>query len=86
MIAKDAELFEERAAIAEFDGGLSREDAEKQAAAEVEKHRHECEVRWVIGLETLEARRKYMVDVENVRGKVAADRLRDDVRAAWVKK
>lgn len=33
------EVFEERSAIAEFDGGLSRDEAEKMAAA-VDKIRH----------------------------------------------
>lgn len=33
------EMFEERAAIREFDGGMTREEAEKQAAEDVEKLR-----------------------------------------------
>ena len=32
MVPPDIEQFEERAAIAEFDGGLSREEAEDVAA------------------------------------------------------
>ena len=36
------EFFEERAAIAEFDGGLSREEAEKEAREATERHRREC--------------------------------------------
>lgn len=82
----DGEFFEERAAIREYDGGMSRSDAERHAARDVEKYRHECEVRWVVGLATLEARRTYLSDVEKVRGKAAADRLRDDVRIAWEKR
>lgn len=31
------ELFEERAAVAEFDGGLSRADAEEQAFADIRR-------------------------------------------------
>ena len=36
------EFFEERAAIAEFDGGLSREEAEEGAREATERHRREC--------------------------------------------
>lgn len=31
------EMFEERAAIREFDGGMTREEAEKQAREDVQK-------------------------------------------------
>jgi hypothetical protein len=37
MDANDRELFEERAAIMEFDGGLPREEAERLARLEAEK-------------------------------------------------
>ena len=36
------EFFEERAGIAEYDGGLSREEAEAQAREATERHRREC--------------------------------------------
>ena len=36
------EFFEERAAIAEYDGGLTREEAEKEAREATERHRREC--------------------------------------------
>jgi hypothetical protein len=36
----DAEAWEERAAIAEFDGGLSRQDAERLAWIEDERRRY----------------------------------------------
>lgn len=39
---RDEELFEERAAIREFDGGMSRKDAERLAEDDVERHRKEC--------------------------------------------
>ena len=35
------ELFEERAAIREFDAGMTREEAEKKAAEDVEKVKSE---------------------------------------------
>ena len=37
-----AEFYEERAAIMEYDGGLSREDAEAAARDATEKYRREC--------------------------------------------
>lgn len=40
----DQEVFEERAAIMEFDAGMTRDVAEKTAL----QHMHECEVRDVI--------------------------------------
>jgi len=35
----ELDIFEERAAIMEFDGGLSRAEAEKEAMKEIEKRR-----------------------------------------------
>ena len=37
---EEREFYEERAAIAEFDGGLSRTDAERQAMQEVRARRN----------------------------------------------
>ena len=57
-----SEFFEERAGIAEFDGGLSREEAEAQAKVETERHRRECWERHqrnaerILSLPTWEAR------------------------------
>lgn len=48
-----------------------------------EQHRHECEVRHVLGLAGHEARREYLDAVERRRGKPAADALRADVRALF---
>ncbi len=77
----DDELFEERAAVMEFDGGMTRKEAEAKAREDL----HRCEVRWCI--------RKFFPDgiamaahletVERRRGKPAADRLRVDLRKAW---
>lgn len=78
------EEFEERAAIMEYDGGLSREMAE----AEAEKHRHACEVRYWVnrcypnGLEMADQ----MARIEKKRGKAAADALRADARIEWAKR
>lgn len=81
----DLELFEERAAIREFDGGQSREDAERDAAADVEAHRHACEVRdivrscWPDG-DRVKAR---IEAVRKRRGDVSAGRLAEDCRVEW---
>jgi hypothetical protein len=59
-----AELFEERAAIAEYDAGLSREDAETQAREAIERHKQECWNRhqkvanYILSLPTWPAREK----------------------------
>jgi len=79
----DQEDFEERAAIMEFDAGMTRESAEKTTM----EHMHECEVRDVIKRYYPDgaAAKEYLDLCEKKRGKVAADRLRDDVRAEWRK-
>lgn len=48
-----------------------------------EAFRHECEVRFVVNMPGPQERRDFMDGVEKKRGKPAADRLRDGVRAAW---
>lgn len=68
------EAFEERAAIAEHDGGLSRADAEAQAAEE----RYRCEVRYACSLGPDAA--AFFRDVAARRGQEAAERLRRDAR------
>ena len=71
------ELFEERAAIAEHDGGLSRARAEALAAEE----RMRCEVRYVCAkgadAET------YLAQVAQRRGQLAADELRRQAREQY---
>ena len=74
----DEELFIERAAIAEYDGGNQRAIAEKMAAAYVERYRHECEVRWCCGNPSKV--RAYIADVRAKRGDEAADRLYADAQ------
>lgn len=74
MSAPDAafEALEERAAIQQFDG--------RQSRAAVEKHRADCEARYVAGLADDEARCDYLELVEKKRGAAAANGLR---REAW---
>ena len=75
------ELFQERAAIREYDGGQMREEAEAAAREEM----HVCEVRdcikryWPNGQRLAD----YLELVEKKRGKEPADRLRADCREAW---
>lgn len=77
----ERELWEERAAIAEYDGGLSRAAAEAQAAAYLERYRHECEVRWCCA--NASRVREYVEDVRAKRGDEAADRLYADAREQY---
>lgn len=79
------EVFEERAAIQEFDGGLNREIAERMAAASTEAYRHACEVRDVVSRyrkDGGEAVKDFLSQVAKHRGQSAADRLRADALAA----
>lgn len=48
-----------------------------------EEHRHACEVRYVVSLPDKHKRRAHLDAVEKLRGKAAAQRLRDDVLKAW---
>ena len=80
-----AEAHEERAAIMEYDGGLSRVEAEKAAAEDVERQRHKAEVRWMVRhyWPDGDALAEQLALVEKRRGQDAADRLREDCRAEW---
>jgi hypothetical protein len=75
--SRPKEFFEERAAIAEFDGGLSREDAEAQAREATERHKQKCWDRhqraanYVLSLPTWPAREK------------ALDRFRQEAIATY---
>ena len=44
-------------------------------------YRHACEVRWIVGLGSMQAMKAYMDRVQLRRGENAANKLRDDVRA-----
>lgn len=54
-------------------------------SADIEQQRFDCEVR-DIAKRTLEQRRMYLTEVEKVRGKETADRLRAALRALWDEK
>jgi hypothetical protein len=81
----ELELFNERAGIREFDGGLSRDIAERLAEEDVEAYRHRCEVASVVRMyktKGAEAVKKFLLLVEKERGSTAAQRLRNDALKA----
>jgi len=71
-----AEAFEERAAILEFDGLLTREKAEELGLLESEAWRDACEVRYVARLPTRKQRVEYLEGVAKKRGQASADTLK----------
>ena len=79
------EIFEERAAICEFSGLMTREQAEAMAMLESEKYRQACEVRTVLAM-PLDERRPFLSAVERKRGKAHADQLRGLVQAEWLRR
>lgn len=77
----DEELFEERAAVMEFDAGMGRAEAERLAREDM----HRCEIRWCIRnfYPDGQAMAAHLALVEKKRGKPATDKLRVDLREAW---
>jgi hypothetical protein len=61
---------------------LSGEEVDSSSEA----WRHECEARAIAALPTLAERRACLGDIELRRGKDAADRLRETMRALWSRK
>lgn len=80
-----AEMAEERAAIREFDGLMTRADAERLGKLESEEWRHACEVRFALSL-PLPERRDFLAKVEKSRGVVVANRLRQLVSEEWMRR
>lgn len=84
--AEAKELFDERAAIREFDGGMDRPAAEQSAALDVELQRHRCEVRTILrtyvaeGIAGVDRR---IQQISEKRGAEPAARLREDAIAQW---
>lgn len=82
------ELFNERAAILEYDAGMNRREAEEKAAEEVEMLRHRAEVRSCIKISLRlgkGALRAYFEDVEKQRGPGLMSKLKKDVLDQWQK-
>lgn len=72
------ELFAERAAIREYDGGQDRATAEREARREM----LECEARWVLS-KPKGWRTGYLNRVEERRGKKAAGELKEEIMRQW---
>lgn len=85
LFASAAEMAEERAGILEFDGLLTREEAERLGKLESEEWRHACEVRHIVAMASVSERREYLGMVEKRRGKEAGDKLRDSVSREWLR-
>lgn len=75
---------EERAAIRQFDGLMTRAEAERLTMLDSEEYRFACEVRTVLRL-TLPERRQYLELVEKKRGKGACDRLKTAITQEWTR-
>lgn len=84
LFAATEEMAEERAAIREFDGLMTRADAERLGKLESEEWRHACEVRHVVAMSSVSDRREYLDLVEKRRGKVSGEKLRDAVSREWL--
>lgn len=83
------ELFNERAAIREYDGQKTREEAERLARKDVEAYRHKCEVDFVVKIyqeRGADAVKSYLLQCEARRGTAAAERLRNDSKEIIRKK
>ena len=78
-----SEATEERIAI-KIDAGIG----EAVSIEQTRKEMHSCEVRSVLRrcYPRGEEAKEYFSLVEKHRGKESADRLRDDVRAEWIKR
>lgn len=84
----EQDLFEERAAIREYDGGQDRESAERAAREEVEQYRFRCEVRDVLRMANRygsDRSDRYLLGVERQRGSESAERLRAAAKDQWIK-
>lgn len=78
------ELFEERSAIREFDGGLPRHEAERLAHEDVRQAMFHCEVASVVRMyreKGGEHVKTFLLKVEAERGSDAAARLRESALA-----
>ena len=76
----DKEHFEERAAIYEYLGDKEREEAERLAREDTEKHRHDCEITSIVRMYRefgSDRVKSFLLQVEKHRGSQAAARLRE---------
>lgn len=77
-----SEIYEERAAICEFDAGMTREEAERLARAEMLKAEARCLVRWYYPNKVTEMENQLLSTAKS-RGKEEADKLRIECRKVW---
>ncbi len=84
--AEAKELFDERAAIREYDGGMDRAAAEQSAAMDVETQRCRCEVRTILrtyAAEGIAGVERRIQQISDKRGSESAARLREEAIAQW---
>jgi hypothetical protein len=79
------EIYNERAGICEFDGLLTREQAEAQGLLESDRYKAACEVRHVLAMPFSE-RKPYLTMVGEKRGLVARDVLAKAVNDEWLRR
>ena len=75
------EHYEERAAIYEYLGDKEREEAERLAREDTEKHRHDCEITSIVRMYRefgSDRVKSFLLQVEKHRGSQAAERLRGE--------
>ena len=77
------EIQQERAAIAEYEGLLSTEEAERLGLLESERYKLSYQTRFCLALQTLDGRQDYLAMVERRDGLQHADKLRELVKANW---
>jgi hypothetical protein len=83
-VDQSLEIFEERAAIREYDGLMTREEAERLAKLDSVEWMQACEVRWMMKM-TLHERRSYLEEVKKKRGEAGEKELKDRFLKAWKK-
>jgi hypothetical protein len=86
LFAAAAEMAARSSAIREFEGLMTREEAERLGKLDAEEWRHACEVRAVLDLPTVAERREYLDLAEKRRGATAGQKLRDAVTAEWLRR
>lgn len=84
VLTDEKELFNERAGIREFDGGLDRENAELLAQQDVEAYKYKCEIDSIVRMYKTkggDAVKSFLLQVEKHRGSETAARLREEALA-----
>ena len=78
-----AEIFEERAAICEYSGLLTRKRAEELGLLESMEYLRDCEINTILAM-PFDKRRPFLAEIEIKRGKPHADKLRELVQKEWL--